>query len=385
LHIQRLAVYAVSSRLMIVKTEKACNFVRVETFLCIVNDKLWLRKGIQVGLTQVRWAALLIVLATVILSVLLAVVIPLDRYNTEFNVDFSQKYPELATLISTRTVAAVASQQTLTPLPANVKLALATATATLQPNCTHIVLYWVYHLELWPEAIDLGKAYFTKDEAFQILRSTAVSASHLLFIQFVAAYLNIINGADPISIADVIMPATDWLHAHPPGGVLQEADMQQAMSMAEKLADYNAGHVGPNRCLNDPSSYDDQVAGIQVPALSMTPSIAMLTSVVTPTLLPTRTVTPTWTPTQTRTPTLRPTFYNTPTLTATTRPPKPPKPQNTSPPDTQAPPPPRDTEPPPRNTEPPLPPPRATEPPPEPPRPPTEPPPEPPNPPTEPP
>lgn len=316
------------------------------------------------GLTQVRWAALLIVMATVILSVLLAIVIPLDRYNTEFNTDFSQKYPELATLISTRTVVAVAELPTLTPLPVNVNLDIATATATLQPNCTHIALYWVYHLELWPEAIDLGKVYFSKDEALQILQSNSVSASHLLFIQFVAAYLNIINGADPIPIADVIMPASDWLYEHPPGGVLQETDMQQTISMAEKLEDYNAGYTGPSRCLNDPSSYGDQVAGVQVPALSMTPSIVMLTSVVTPTPLTTLTVTPTWTPTQTRTPTSRPATYNTPTLTATTRPPKPPKPQDTSPPDTQAPPPPQETEPPPQETEPPPPPPQETEPPP---------------------
>jgi hypothetical protein len=325
----------------------------------------------------------LIVLATVILSVLLAVVIPLDRYNTGFNTEFSQKYPELATLISTRTVVAVANLATLTP-PANVSLDPATATATLQPNCTHIALYWVYHPELWPGQIDLGNVYVTKDEALQILESNAVSSYHLLFIQFVAAYFNIINGADPIPIAEVIMPASEWLYANPPGGILRDEDMQQAMSMAKKLEDYNAGYIGPSRCLNDPSSYENQVTSIQVPALSMTPSMVMLTGVVSPTPSPTRTVTPTWTPTPTRTPTLRVATYTAPTLTATTRPPRPPRSQNTSVPDTEAPPPPQETEPPPQETEPPPPPPQETEPPPPPPPPPPDPT-EPPNSPTEPP
>ncbi len=310
--------------------------------------------------SQVRWAAFLIIISTIILSVLLAIVIPLERYWNEDSTDFGQKYPELATLISTRAVEAVANLPTTTPLPINVDVSLATATATLQPNCTRSAFFWVYHPELWPDRIDLGNALFTKAEALQIIHSTSVDASHLVFIQFVAAYLNVVYGADPLAIADEIMQTSEWLYAHPPGGVLREADAQEAMSMAKILEEYNSGFTGPIRCLDDISTYTGQMVGTPILALSVTPETIMLTNVVSPT--PKATITPS--------PTLiliRATFRP-PTATATPKPDKPSKPKPTSPPATEAPPP---THEPPPPTNPPPPPPPPTEPPP----PPTEPPP----------
>jgi hypothetical protein len=309
--------------------------------------------------TQFRWAILLIVVSTLILVIVLSVVVLPYRFKGEYDTDFGQKYPELANLISTKTLSSAELLSTPTPLPRNAKSDLAIATVTLQPNCTRSALYWVNHPELWPEKIDLGSALFTKMQALQIIHSTVVDVSSLVFIQFVSAYLNVIHGADPLAVADVIMQASDWVYNHPPGGLLQEAEAQKALSMAKELEDYNSGYLGPYRCLDDTSSYTDQVA-ISVPVLLMTPSSIMQTSVVTPTPLATYTALPT------RTPMSIMVTYAPPTASATPKPPKPSGSNPTSPPATQRPdptqePPPPTHEPPPPTQEPPPPPPPPTQ------------------------
>jgi hypothetical protein len=289
---------------------------------------------------QTRWIALLVILGSIILAAIFSIVVPKVYYGVNPNPDIVWQPPNIGTLSGTST-----------PSPTNppAQSDSFVATSTLSPNCTRTAIYWVYRLEDWPQEIFLGNFYYGKNEAINLIQSPSVNVSNVLFIQFIAAYLNLVYGSDPSAIGDVMNDASEWLYDHPVGGALLEPDAQKAALLAKSLEDYNTGGVGPGRCPDDPSAYEGQTARIPVPVLSITPSNVLAdilaTNQVTPTLLGTATASPTITST-------RPIFFL-PTATRTDRPSRnlnPTRPPATQQPPTREPPP---TEPPPPTREPP--------------------------------
>lgn len=208
-------------------------------------------------------------------------------------------------------------------------------------NCTYTALYWTYHPELWHAQVIIGDFNYTKEEATQVLSMNPQEASVILFIQLNAAFLNIVYGANPNDVDQIMVDASNWLLAHPMGSTPSQADLQTGLELANILEEYNTGAIGPGLC------EDELLVQLptQTPDLTLTSAYSTLmaeppTATITPTSTPTQVVATAWwtsTPTKEKKPD-KPKPTNPPPTAEPTRPP-PTQPPPTQPPPTQPPPP----------------------------------------------
>lgn len=182
-------------------------------------------------------------------------------------------------------------------------------------NCTYPPAYWVDHADTWPTQFVVGNYRYTKADALGYIQATTPDITAVLFLHFNTAYLNIINGSDPVMIESEVLDASDFLGTHAPGGSLLPDEAMQELQLIYKLADYNNGITGPGSCPNDPSAFTPQPLGFQAPVLSLTPSSSLLADIITPTPLNTATATPTATRAVIQV------TYNSPLPTSTRKPP----------------------------------------------------------------
>jgi hypothetical protein len=173
-----------------------------------------------------------------------------------------------------------------------------TPSPTPQNNCTYSASYWISRSDSWPTQFVVGNYRYSKAEALKLLQTTSVDITTLLFLHFNTAYLNIINGADPTSIENAVLDASDWLENHPAEGAISVSEAQQATQLIIKLLNYNMGILGPGHCPDESSSQASQASGIMAPVLLITPESIILTSFVTPIPSDTATFTPTTVSTQ---------------------------------------------------------------------------------------
>ncbi len=90
---------------------------------------------------------------------------------------------------------------------------------------------------------------YTEAQAIAILKTPPRGdATYILIDQLIAAKLNILNGADPSSVAATITAADNFLSTHPLGSNPQGSDRDLATSLASTLDDYNNGLLGPPHC-----------------------------------------------------------------------------------------------------------------------------------------
>lgn len=191
---------------------------------------------------------------------------------------------------------------------------------TTDRNCTYTIYFWGSNPNAWMiENIVIGTISVSKDEAINILTSSEDNETTLLLKQFFGALLNTLRGADATSIEKTLIQAGDWLSGNPPGVELTTKEREEALALAQVLADYNNGSLGPGHCPDELS----------------TPT-AQATATFTPTETPTPTMVRTYkfTPTSTRSPGTKPSPQPTkpPTDVAPPTPTKTPKPPPTLPP-----------------------------------------------------
>ena len=185
----------------------------------------------------------------------------------------------------------------------------ATTTPTVTPDssdCTHTPEYWKTHPEAWPaEEVAIGGVAFAQDAAMAILETEPRGdATYILAHQLIAAKLNILNGADSITVAATIAAADDWLRAHLLGS--DPPDSGYALdTLAQTLEAYNNGLRGPAPCADEPIT-----PTLEPPGASLSTSPEELVSDLT--AAPTRTETPTTVPTITPTPSQAATGTSTP-------------------------------------------------------------------------
>ncbi len=286
--------------------------------------------------TNSRWLVLLVIGAVIVAAILFAILLPVIYYG---GVVWDPPIDVAIPILNTNTPALTFTQSLAVATAQN---GLITATATIDPNCTRTAIYWVYQLDKWPGQFILGDFSTGKDEVVTVIQTSTVDASILLLVEFVATYNNLVYGADPSRIEGIMSETSEWLSLHPPGAMLLESEAQQAMQLVMSLEEFNRGIVGPGQCADDPSAYTGLTSRIPVPALSITPSMLLLTNVVMSTPQDTSTVTPTLTATRR--------VFSLPTPTKTPKPGQDQNPNPTQPPPTREPPP---TEPPPPTREPP--------------------------------
>ena len=293
-----------------------------------------------------RWVVMLVIAGAIVLTVLLAILVPVIYYggnpNPGAGVENSQWVAPSRTATQDQSVLIMAqTSSATTPI---------VPTATLDPNCTHSAIYWVYNLDSWPDQIIQGNLFYSSYEAQRLIQSTSVDVSGVLLIQYLAAYLSIAHGADPFEIEGVMVEAGKWLYEHPPGSVISDPDAQQAFLTAGILEDFNTGVIGPGRCPDDLIALAGQIARIPVPVLSITPEMVLSTYV--PTATP-KSPTPTMTSAATlvRVTVVPPTATEKPERDddpdPTRRPTREPRPTEPPEPTDEPPPPPQETEPPP--------------------------------------
>jgi hypothetical protein len=122
------------------------------------------------------------------------------------------------------------------------------------PVCTRTQGYWKTHPDQWPvDHLLLGLEDYTQDELLAILDAPSVDdASLILGRQQIAAKLNLAAGADGSQIESTISAADSWLagflgklpYTVPPSS----GSGQQAVGLADVLAQYNEGVIGPGSC-----------------------------------------------------------------------------------------------------------------------------------------
>lgn len=138
-------------------------------------------------------------------------------------------------------------------------------------NCTYTGYYWQSHPELWlTDNIIIGRLSYTKEDALAIISGENLDATSNTLREFFAAILNILKGADPSAIEKEIIQISDWLNAHPPGLKLSELESEQSLLLADMLADYNGGEIGPGPCEDEPSTPTPSATFTEMPTATST-------------------------------------------------------------------------------------------------------------------
>jgi len=225
-----------------------------------------------------------------------------------------------------------------------------TPDAELLKNCTFTIHFWKVYSGAWnTNHIIFGERAYTKVQAIAIINIEDPSlATTRLMQQYITAYLNSIEGADPTEIERTMERALAWLVLHPPEVGLNQAESLAGEILADALEDFNNGVTGPGHCIHEPFT----------PTPGLTPTPLNYTPPVTATFTPAPftpsgpdssnpTKKPGGGPKPTDPPTNPPTNPPPPPATNTSKPPPPKPTPSPRPPPTQAPPPPTDPPPPP--------------------------------------
>ncbi|WP_114313225.1 hypothetical protein [Thermus caldifontis] len=125
-------------------------------------------------------------------------------------------------------------------------------------GCTLTQGYWKTHSRYGPAPYDDTWAQIGEDTLFfqsgqsyyQVLwTSPKGNAYYILAHQYIAAKLNILNGASTTPQVDAALAwAETFFNTYKPGDSLDKATSNQAKAYAALLDDYNNGLVGPGHC-----------------------------------------------------------------------------------------------------------------------------------------
>jgi hypothetical protein len=116
--------------------------------------------------------------------------------------------------------------------------------------------YWKNHAGAWPVTqLTLGGAVYDKAELLAILEASPQGdASIILAHQLITAELNVAAGASSAHIETTIILANAWLKAHQdadgrlPFGTPAATCDGDPTSLADRLDEYNNGHLGVPHC-----------------------------------------------------------------------------------------------------------------------------------------
>lgn len=125
-------------------------------------------------------------------------------------------------------------------------------------GCTLTQGYWRTHSSYGPAHYDPNWATVGEDTPFFSSNETWYSALwvepngdayYILAQQYIAAVLNVNNGASTTASVDTAMTDSfNWFGAHDPGVPASSTDGQTAVFLSHILDDYNNGFIGPGHC-----------------------------------------------------------------------------------------------------------------------------------------
>jgi hypothetical protein len=113
--------------------------------------------------------------------------------------------------------------------------------------------FWKTHPNAWPEGHSPNDPFFSSGKTWLEVLWTAPrgDAYYILAHQYIAAVLNVANGATPpAEVSAVIDAATAWFGSHGPGVPASSPEGQTLIHWAEVLAAFNEGMMGVPHCEN---------------------------------------------------------------------------------------------------------------------------------------
>ncbi len=159
-------------------------------------------------------------------------------------------------------------------------------------NCASPAAYWKEHPELYPLQLVLGGQVYKARDVNAIFSGATEDLSTKLQAQLIAAYLNILSGADQSYIETTIFEAYGWVVLHPAGSQVDDSQLAEGTRLFNLLEAYNLGLTGVKPC---------EMALLTLTESSKTAESATVIFTVTPS--ETTTPTPSETPSATNFPT----------------------------------------------------------------------------------
>lgn len=140
-------------------------------------------------------------------------------------------------------------------------------------GCTYTQGYWKTHVDYAAKpqfakkrdaawdlidgagTLDENAMFFTSGKTYIQVMWTAPKGNpyYLLAHQYIAAKLNVLDGASDSAIAADLAQAEAWFAAYGPGHGFWKKN-QDAIALAGKLASYNEGAIGPGHCSVSPAT-----------------------------------------------------------------------------------------------------------------------------------
>lgn len=120
------------------------------------------------------------------------------------------------------------------------------------PGCTLTQGYWKNHRSEWPDGSDPENTFFKSGKKYiEVLRTPpANNVYYQLAHQYIAAKLNVLNGADDEDLGDALTQAEELFGEYTPAQAkaLKGTAKAEWITLAGILADFNEGKIGPGHC-----------------------------------------------------------------------------------------------------------------------------------------
>jgi hypothetical protein len=135
--------------------------------------------------------------------------------------------------------------QTRQPTPA-------LAASVPEENCTYPLEFWRERPAAWPEHVTVGERNYSREDMIEIFRNPEDNLALDLLRHLYTTFLNVLHGADMLSVEEVILDANTWLTLNPPGSPLSEFNRRRGVELISLLEGYNNGIFGPGICPDAP-------------------------------------------------------------------------------------------------------------------------------------
>jgi hypothetical protein len=141
-------------------------------------------------------------------------------------------------------------------------------------NCTFPAEYWKDHLQDWQFAvITVGGQAYNKQQALVFFNTQPKNTYIFIYEQVFTIANNILSGADPQSINQILVQMNRWLDEHPNGTPISDAEQNTGVYLARQIELYNLGFMGPGLCAGVQAVSTADVAYIPVEDTSTTPTL----------------------------------------------------------------------------------------------------------------
>jgi hypothetical protein len=129
-------------------------------------------------------------------------------------------------------------------------------------DCTLTQGYWKNHASAWPtDSLTIGGVTYSEEDLLGLFNTPPKGDTSLILgHQLIAARLNVASAASaPADVAKALDAADAWMAAHKDAdgtlayGVKTGPAAAEAVALADTLASFNEGSIGPGHCGDGPS------------------------------------------------------------------------------------------------------------------------------------